>query len=269
MKISIYNTWDHVNKAFAEGEKRAVLAWDGEYRINDIIEFSELTPGRFYVVRVDATMDEALVYITKESVLYTVPFYEKKTSYNPLSFFGNRHYVSIRFAEDHEISCYRNLSRNSFDQHDVDGVYPHSSANVETRGEAVFAARNAIDGFVATRGHGEWPYESWGINRQDDAKITIDFGRKVDVDKIYIYTRADFPHDNWWVSGTLSFSDGSRLKIALEKKTDEPQIFENIDRKGITWLSLDELIKADDPSPFPALTQIEVYGTQSRLRADL
>ena len=35
-------------------------------------------------------------------------------------------------------------------------------------------------------------------------------------------------------------------------------------KKGITWVRLEELIKADDPSPFPALTQIEVYGTESR-----
>lgn len=29
------------------------------------------------------------------------------------------------------------------------------------------------------------------------------------------------------------------------------------------WLKLSHLIKADDPSPFPALTQIEVYGTDT------
>jgi hypothetical protein len=30
--------------------------------------------------------------------------------------------------------------------------------------------------------------------------------------------------------------------------------------KEIQWLELSELIKADDPSPFPALTQIQVWG---------
>ena len=29
----------------------------------------------------------------------------------------------------------------------------------------------------------------------------------------------------------------------------------------ITGLKLDQLIKADDPSPFPALTQVEVFGS--------
>ena len=32
-----------------------------------------------------------------------------------------------------------------------------------------------------------------------------------------LYTRADFPHDNWWVQVTLKFSDGSSLDFELEK----------------------------------------------------
>ncbi len=259
MKITVYNDWDHVPKAEACGEDSAVLAWDGEYRKGDIIEFSGLTPDRFYVVKVDSAVDTALVLIKQETVLFTVPFYEKKTSYNPLAFFGNRHVVTIRYAKDYEINCYRNLALNPFDQHEVSGVYPHASANVETRGEAVFAARNAIDGCICTLSHGEWPYESWGINRQDDAQFTLDFGRPVSFDKIVLYTRADFPHDNYWTKATISFSDGSSEVVTMEKRVQEAHVFEIV-RKDIEWIRLSNLIKADDPSPFPALTQIEVYG---------
>lgn len=262
MKIQVYNDWDHKPKAKAESEDNVVLAWDGEYRHGDVIEFSDIVPNNFYIVRVDATMSEALVLITKDNIRYPIPFYEKRTSYNPVTFFGNRHYISIRKAYDFEVSNYRNLAVNTFDQHEVIGVYPHASANVETRGEAVFAARNAIDGILATNSHGEWPYESWGINRQDDAEIKIDFGREVVIDKVILYTRADFPHDNWWTNGTLSFSDGSSEEITMEKKSGEPHIF-NIGKRKVTWIKLGKLIKADDPSPFPALTQIEVYGTES------
>ena len=262
MKISVYNDWDHVPKAEAGGEEEVILAWDGEYRKGDIIEFSGITPDMFYVVKVDAVIDPSLVLIKEETVLFTVPFYEKKTSYNPLAFWGNRHMVSIRKARDYEIKCYRNLALNPFDQHEVSGVYPHASANVETRGEAVFAARNAIDGCKATLSHGEWPYESWGINRQDDAEFTLDFGRPVDIDRIVLYTRADFPHDNWWVEGTFTFSDKSSQTVTMEKKSQLPHVFD-LEKRGITWLKLGNLIKADDPSPFPALTQIEVYGTEA------
>jgi hypothetical protein len=262
MKIQVYNEWDHVDKAASCAEDNVVLAWDGEYRKGDIIEFSGLTPGNYYVVKVDAAIDTALVLVEQESVTFPVPFYEKKTSYNPLAFFGNRHYVSIRKAADYEIHAYRNLALNPFDQHEVSGVYPHASANVETRGEAVFAARNAIDGCIATLSHGEWPYESWGINRQDDAELTLDFGTEVDFDRIELYTRADFPHDNWWVEATFSFSDNSTEVVRMDKKVGQPHVFD-IKKSGIRWIKLGKLIKADDPSPFPALTQILVYGKPS------
>ena len=74
------------------------------------------------------------------------------------------------------------------------------------------------------------------------------------------YPHASFPHDNWWVKGTVEFSDGSSMVLDLEK-TDGAQEF-TFSEKKISWLVLKDLIKADDPSPFPALTQIEVFGTE-------
>ena len=56
MKITVYNEWDHVPKAGAEGTEMAVLAWNGEYRKNDVLEFSGLEENSFYAVRVDAVM---------------------------------------------------------------------------------------------------------------------------------------------------------------------------------------------------------------------
>ena len=52
--------------------------------------------------------------------------------------------------------------------------------------------------------------------------------------------------------------------MELEKSV-EPHII-SLERRGITWLTFGQLIKADDPSPFPALTQIEVYGRSMRPR---
>ncbi|MGN0371720.1 MAG: carbohydrate-binding protein [Enterocloster sp.] len=248
-------------KAEISGSRQAVLAWKGEYEPGDQIEFKVDRTKAFYVIRVDDVMDEALVYLTKDMLVYEVPFEEKKTAVNPKAFTGERHYLTLRRAEDYEIRAYRNLAKNAADQHADNGCYPHAWANVETRGEAVFAARNAIDGVLANLSHGRWPYESWGINMQDDAQITVEFGRAVDFDTIVLYTRADFPHDNWWVQVTLTFSDGTSLAWDLDKRTD-PHVLK-LEKKGIRWVRLEKLIKADDPSPFPALTQIEIYGTES------
>lgn len=245
-------------KAEKKDERQAILAWKGEYEEGDVILLRTDETDAYYKVRIDDVMDEDLVYFKADEVVFQIPFEEKKTSYNPKAFTGERHYLTFGKAEAFEWDRYRNLAKNSMDQHGEPGCYPHASANVETRGEAVFAARNAIDGVLANDSHGKWPYESWGINRQDDAQMKLEFGRPVDFDTIVLYTRADFPHDNWWIKATLSFSDGTSEVVEMEK-SDKPHVFK-IERKGITWLTLGELIKADDPSPFPALTQIEVYG---------
>lgn len=248
-------------KAQAEGSSQAVLAWEGEYEEGDQLIFRTDGGEGYFVIRADDTLDEALVYLTAEEVRYAVPFGEKRLSYNPYSFAGSRHYLTLRKAETYEVRAYRNLAKNVMDQRDAQGCYPHAAANVETRGEAVFAARNAIDGVTANLSHGRWPYQSWGINQQDDAEITVEFGRKVDIEKVVLYTRADFPHDNWWRQVTLSFSDGTSEIFRLTKKA-EPHVL-GVSRQGIAWIRLEQMIKADDPSPFPALTQIEVYGTES------
>lgn len=89
--------------------------------------------------------------------------------------------------------------------------------------------------------------------------MKVEFGRKIRTDKVVLYTRSYFPHDNWWVQVTLRFSDGSSLDFPLEKSTRAHVL--TFPEREITWIELCNLIKADDPSPFPALTQIEVYGT--------
>ena len=266
MRIEIRN--NKGLKAECEGEDRAVLVYDGSYEEGDVIVFSELVRGQFYAVKADSSLDEALILTDREEIPFPIPFGEKKTSYAETAFAGTRHLVTIRKAEQCELAGIRNLARNPFDQHGVTGVYPHASANVETRGEAVFAARNAVDGLICTHYHGEWPYTSWGINRDPDAELMIEFGRPVDVYEIRLYTRADFPHDSWWIRGTLRFSNGEMRQFPMEKHIDTPHVlaFGNASApglRGICWLKLGELIQADDPSPFPALTQIEVYGRES------
>ena len=59
---------------------------------------------------------------------------------------------------------------------------------------------------------------------------------------------------------SFSFSDGSSLDMKMEKSTKPHEI--TFEAKKITWLEMHDMKKADDPSPFPALTQIEVYGTE-------
>lgn len=247
-------------KSETRGLDEVALVFKEQYELGDRIVIESDTPNSYLIIQIDDAMDKSFVYMTKNSVEYIIPFAEKKTNLSPKTFYGDIHLLKVRVAKRYEIESYKNLACNAMDQQTIKGLYPHASANIETRGEAVFAASNAINGNTENHSHGKWPYESWGIGMRDDAELKVDFGREVIVDKIVLYTRADFPHDNWWTSVAFNFSDGSKIVTSLEK-SDRAHVI-NFEKKKIEWVRFNNLIKADDPSPFPALSQIEVYGTE-------
>lgn len=241
----------------SRGEDEVTLVISAEYQEGDRIVLETEAVNHYHFLQLDDALGESMVLVTG-NVDYHIPFGEKRISYSPKCFMGGKHYLHARIADEKEITAYRNLAYNVNDAHGDTHMFPHATANVETRGEAVFAARNAIDGVVENRSHGEWPYESWGINMQDDAEMTIDFGHTVETEKIVLYTRSDFPHDNWWEQVTFEFSDGSSLDFKMEK-SQKPHVC-TFEKKQITWVKIGRLLKADDPSPFPALSQFQVWG---------
>lgn len=247
-------------KAAASGTDEVSLVYTQEYVSGDRIVLETSEKNTFLWIQMDDALGRALVYITG-NVEYIVPFGEKRINLSPKVFYGNRHFLYARIAKKYDIDIYRNLALNVYDRHQMKDCYPHAMANVETRGEMVFAACNAIDGVVANDSHGEWPYQSWGIDRRDDARIRIEFGRMVEVDRIILYIRADFPHDNWWKSVQFTFSDGSELQMKLAKSALPQEV--TFSARQISWLEMNHMIKSEEPSPFPALTQIEVYGRET------
>lgn len=239
-----------------------ILVYGDEYRLGDEIVLSGIEAKGHVVLQLDDTLPPTLAYVTAGEFRFPVPFGEKRVCYSPRAFTGSKHLLWARHATEAEIGSYRNLALNPHDVHGEARIYPHARANVETRGESVFAARNAIDGLKASESHGEWPYTSWGINRDPEARLTLEFGRPVRLDCAVFYLRADFPHDAWWESATIHFSDGSAVTARLRKLSGAQPI--DFPARAVEWVSIDTLIKADDPSPFPALTQLELYGTEAR-----
>ena len=268
LKITVLGE-DNSTKCEAAGVDEVWAVHQGEYAPGDKIVFTTDDFPAFYFLRVDGAMEEAYLYLAKGQVEYTVPF-EKgnpfridKMSYSLGTFIGERHYITMRKAKEQENRNYRNLAKNVMDRSESTGCYPHVRANVATQGAIapLFEARNVIDGIVANTSHWPWPFQSWGIDKRDDAEITVEFGRPVDIDELRLYIRADFPHDNWWTQARVSFSDGTSKLLEL-KKMIGAQVF-SISKKRITWVKLSDFIKSDDPSEFPALRQIEVYGLNS------
>ena len=254
---------DGTVKAQAEGTDAVTLVYRAPYEEGDVIRMDSNAPG-YVAALLEDSMAETFGYLSGEFCL-AVPFGEKRVSYSPKSFTGDVHLLRVRQAEEQEIAACRNLAFNPLDSHDNNGFFPHASANVETRGESVFAARNAIDGCYANTSHGPWPYQSWGINQDPNAELLLDFGREVRVDRLVFTLRADFPHDNWWKQCTVWFSDGSQITAEFVKTGERQQI--SLEPRVVRWLKVGRLCKDEsDPSPFPALTQIEVWGTEYSLR---
>lgn len=232
------------------------LLYKGTYEIGDAILFE--TDSDYAILRADAAIAPARVYVPGKKYLFPLPLDgDNPLAYPPQAFTGDRHILSIIPDEPGQ---YRNLAENPLDKRGETTCFPHATANVETRNESVFCARNTIDGLHFAAGHGLWPYVSWGIGTRTDARLTLDFGREVEIDKVVLYLRADFPHDAYWVHGKLVFPNGEEIEFPLEG-IDGPQVVE-VGKRTLSTLQLTGLIKCDMESAFPALRQIEVYGKE-------
>ena len=242
--------------ASVSAEHEAQLLYQGAYAQGDEIRFT--TDYEYAIVQVDQAVKPARVYLPTRAFTYRLPLEGINPAvYAPGSFTGGMHLCSIRPDADRG---YRNLACNPADQRGDVTCYPHATANVETRDESWFCARNTIDGEHIANGHGPWPYGSWGIGARADAELTLDFGREVEVDTMALYLRADFPHDAYWIQGTVLLGDGAEITFPLQG-IDGPQKIDLGGKHRIRTLKLYKLIKCDNPSAFPALRQIEVYGT--------
>lgn len=243
------------------GNEAVSLFFRNAYAPGDRITVETGSPGSFITLSIDNTLPPAVVFMKEGAFSFPVPFGDAKTVYAPTAFSGENHRISAHATGPDALSGIRNLALNPADHGASVAAYPHAFASVETRGEAAFAARNAIDGEIASDDHGFWPYTSWGINCDPEATMTVEFGRRVVARSVVLFTRADFPHDAWWTSARIVFSDGHSINVPLEK-TGAGQRFAFPERET-EWVRLEKLVKADDPSPFPALTQIEVWGREA------
>jgi len=245
-------------KAEAVGENEVELVRRSPFSPGDRVCFETGGEAIHAYLRIDDTLGTVPLWLPNGVFEFVVPETAARAAYPPGAFSGDVVSLHARRAYSEEVATRRDLALNPLDLPDAAGVFPHVSANSETRGEALFAARNVVDGQTATGGHGEWPFTSWGINRNPDAALTVSFGRAVLVDEVILRTRADYPHDAWWERATLTFSDGSEVVARLTKTGRGRRV--PFPERRTEWVRLDRLIKADDPSPFPALTSFSCMG---------
>jgi hypothetical protein len=125
--------------------------------------------------------------------------------------------------------------------------------------DPAFFARNAINDTILNTHHGAG-YPSWGPEQVTYPWWRVEFGREIEIDSVTLYIRADFPHDGYWVSGRLCFSDSSIIPITLDS-TAQPQSFKFTSRKT-EWVRIDSLLWKR-PNTWCAMTQVQVWSKDS------
>lgn len=234
----------------------ALLRIDRLYEDGDVIEIT--SDIKHLWVQMDATILPGEVYLPQGRMTWQIPAGEHRLAYCPVAFQGPRHIVTARAMTEEEISSNRNVACNPSDLRGSTDFFPHCTANVETRNEACFCARNVIDGMRHSDYHGEWPFQSWGIGAREDAWCLLEFGREVEISEMALTLRADFPHDAYWVAGHVVLSDGAQIAYNLEKTGERQHI--QLGKHTVRWMRLERMQKSNDPSAFPALIEWEVFG---------
>ncbi|MBE2898180.1 carbohydrate-binding protein [Pasteurellaceae bacterium 20609_3] len=231
--------------------------YKGEYAEGDAWVVEAQSYPCFLKVRLEDSFESALLYLT-EKLVFTIPFGDGVRVYNSdKAFRGGLHFVWVRTAREYEIQQYGNLAYNPYQQAEQQGVYPCALSNIKP-GNIRFAPRNVIDGAFDTNAHGSYPYTSWSNAQDPQAELTIDFGRPVEVDGVVLYLRADFPHDSWWQSITVTF-DGEHAEVLEAERTGKAQHY-HFSARQCQRITLTNLIKGKEHAPFTALSQLEVLG---------
>ena len=179
------------------------------------------------------------------------------SAYPPDGFSGASHTLTVAALSRHDRLSRRNLALNPCDMRTASPtVFPHASTNSVSRDAYNFESRNAIDGVSRNGHHGEWPYQSWGPLIHNDLWWKLEFGREVQIDTLRIMLRTDFPHDSYWKSGIVEFSDGSSVPLEMTSTPDFQDF--HFQAKRVSWLRLTHLVPAEER--WSALMEFEAWG---------
>jgi hypothetical protein len=169
-------------------------------------------------------------------------------------------------------AAYRNVALNPNDVHESQWTpakgYPHATSNSEYPAplqqppNPQYYALNAIDGRTANTIETQHP--SWGPNKPvANLWWKVAFGKLVQVDSVVIWIRADWtttapvPHDSYWKSATLVFSDSSKVNITIDS-TARPQ-GHRFPSRATNSLAITNLV-AGNPNKWCAFAEVQLWG---------
>lgn len=244
---------------------RATLKLNREYQPGDRIV---VNGPQWLDVNVSVAVPHCSVYLSPgphSAFTFEIPYGRGEqhtgSSYPADGFVGDSHTLIVSPLTRADRLSRRNLALNSCDMRGaLPTVFPHASTNSVSRDAYNFESRNAIDGVSRNGHHGEWPYQSWGPLVRDDLWWRLDFGRQVRIDTLRIMLRTDFPHDSYWKSGVIEFSDGTVLPLEMKPSSDFQDF--HFSAKHVSWLRLTHLISAEER--WSGLIELEAWGSDVR-----
>ena len=220
--------------------------------------------GHYLKVSAANIKGEQILYLPDGVFTYT--YASNASVYMPSTFINKPMSFTFSIPTAEELTTRRNLARNSFDATSKTVGFPHAKSNniYDTSGQ--FIERNAIDGYSSNKGHGNYPYESWGPKAtvKSTDYFLIDFGREVTLDEVVLYLRADGfggsnSHDAYFSTIVFEFSDGTSVTVNPVKDA-KAQSF-TFDAVKTSSLRLTGFVTDKSGSQgWAAITEIEAYG---------
>ncbi len=216
----------------------------------------------YFFFAMDSRLGESLIYCPTGTWTYTIP--SNTNNIFPSTFYNAEHpTITARIATTEELKENRNLAVNPYDvTGNTTSAYPHALASTQYNNQSEFAPRNAIDGFGINQGHGTYPLQSWGADKNDsNLWYQIDFGTEVFVDSVDIKVRADWSgnHDTYFTSAILEFSDGTKQNITLTKTSDMQSFAIEGGTKRTSYVKIASMKPAGNE--WAGLSEVEVYGS--------
>lgn len=181
--------------------------------------------------------------------------------------------IYVWLPTEEELKGEYNLAYTPFAGSQSAGVTVTASSTYDTTTQ--FLPMNGVDGFCNNRGHGYYPVQSWGpTENPSNLTYTVNFGRKVTVDHLVLYIRADFDatkpgyaggdHDTYLTSLRAMFFDGNGQMVGSQtfndlEKTYDGQLLQLDAPVECESVRLGSFVK-NQPTWF-AITELEAYGT--------
>lgn len=261
--------FDKNNNYIASVEDRhlAILNLDQKIQPGDTVVVT-LPKGYEYIwFNLNPKIELTLVYCPDGVFTYTVPDYAELIYPNLMV--GSNQYVYTHptitafLPSDEDLNAIYNVALNPYDAgYKQDGAKITAGSTWEDNGYGNFFPANAFDGFTCNRGHGSFPDQSWGPDKDASSAnkwLKIDFGREVELYSFEMFIRADFPHDTYITKLVLEFSDGTEITWDGLEQTNQGQTLTLDEAIRTTSVTIKE-IETAKPNEWMGISEFKAYG---------